>query len=228
MKTTFIYCLREPDTGSIRYVGKSDNPKKRLSSHLSEARDKNCHRKVWLHSLKSRGLRPVLEIVDEVPVEHWQQLEVAYIEFFKACGFDLTNNAAGGGGVCDPSPEVRERQRMCRLGKKLSTETRAKMSAAHKGENHPMYGKHQSDESKTKITAKKIGVKTVRNRSGFVGVSWDGINQQWKPHLCVATKRLHLGRFDKLEDAVFVHALAVDKYFFKNFLTNGLILRTIY
>ena len=41
-----------------------------------------------------------------------------------------------------------------RKGKKLPEETRKKMSEAHKGkcvgENHPMYGKHQSEETKEK------------------------------------------------------------------------------
>ena len=30
----------------------------------------------------------------------------------------------------------------------LSEETRRKMSEAHKGENHPMYGKHHTEETR--------------------------------------------------------------------------------
>lgn len=42
-------------------------------------------------------------------------------------------------------------------GKKLSDETKLKMSLARKGENHPMYGKHHSKESIKKISESKKG-----------------------------------------------------------------------
>ena len=42
-------------------------------------------------------------------------------------------------------------------GRKLSEETKKKLSEAKKGENHPMYGKHLSEEHKRKISESKIG-----------------------------------------------------------------------
>lgn len=215
LKTTFIYALKDPITEAVRYVGKSDNPRKRLSSHLGEARDRNCHRKVWLHSLKMQGLRPVLEIVDEVPEAEWQSWEAAYIDYYREAGCDLTNNTNGGDGVVNLSPEARKRMRAGRLGKKHSEETILKMCADRGGENHPMYGKQHTSESKLKVSAAKQGVKTERNTSGFVGVGRCKQTGRWKPHLCVAGVRLHLGRFENLEDAIFVRSLAVDKYSLK-------------
>lgn len=183
--------MKDPITGLIRYVGKSDNPKKRLSSHLGEARDRNCHRKVWLQSLKIQGLRPVLEILDEVPEEEWQSWEVAYIEHFREAGYDLTNNSAGGDGICNPSPATRELMRTRKLGRKISSETRAKMSAA------------------------RVRISRKDNTSGFVGVCWNKRKQRWIARIFVGKKHLSLGYFKQKEDAVFVHTLAVDKYFSK-------------
>lgn len=38
MNTKFIYTLSDPNTGLVRYVGKTNNIRKRLSSHLSNNR----------------------------------------------------------------------------------------------------------------------------------------------------------------------------------------------
>lgn len=47
---------------------------------------------------------------------------------------------------------------MSTKGLKFSDETKRKMSDAHKGEKHPMFGKHHSEESKQKILDKKRGI----------------------------------------------------------------------
>ena len=43
------------------------------------------------------------------------------------------------------------------LGKKLSEETKKRISESKKGENHPNYGKHHSEELKRKISKAKLG-----------------------------------------------------------------------
>jgi len=98
-KTVFIYALKEPDTGEIRYIGKSDNPERRLKSHLSSAKKAQSHRAYWIRSLQSLGKVPLLEILDEVLYEHWQAWEAAYIEFFRESGCKLVNGTPGGDGV---------------------------------------------------------------------------------------------------------------------------------
>jgi len=42
-------------------------------------------------------------------------------------------------------------------GKRLSKETKRKMSESRSGENHPLYGKHHSEESKKKMSLAKQG-----------------------------------------------------------------------
>ena len=50
-----------------------------------------------------------------------------------------------------------EHRRMHMKGKHHSLETKKKMSAAQKGEKHPLYGKHLSEETKRKISEAQKG-----------------------------------------------------------------------
>ncbi len=61
---TYIYALAEPETGEIRYVGKSTNPKNRISSHMSDAAPYRMRH--WALQLRSRSQRPKLVILREV------------------------------------------------------------------------------------------------------------------------------------------------------------------
>lgn len=96
MKTTFIYALNDPISGKCRYIGKSDAPKKRVKGHLSRAKQLKTHRDAWISGLLKVGLRPVVEILDEVPEYQWEFWEREYIRVFTAIGFDLTNHTEGG------------------------------------------------------------------------------------------------------------------------------------
>lgn len=138
MKTVFIYTLREPDTGEIRYVGKTEKPKQRLQAHLRRAGNEKSHRACWLNSLISRGLKPVMEVEDEAAEECWQQLEVAYIEFFLSQGCDLVNGTPGGDAppVNKGVPKTaRHRSNIsaAKIGVKCSKEHCENISRSHKG-----------------------------------------------------------------------------------------------
>lgn len=52
-----------------------------------------------------------------------------------------------------------EHQNLHHKGMQRSTETKRKMSEAHKGENNPLYGKHHSDETKRKMSEAHKGRK---------------------------------------------------------------------
>lgn len=165
--TTFIYALKEPDTGEIRYIGKANNPKNRLRDHLTDTG--RCHRVFWIQSLVNKGSRPLLEILDEVPIEYWQQWEVAYIEFFREEGNDLVNGTDGGEGLNNPSKETRERIGAASRGRKLSPETIAKIVAQTTGQKRSPEvcsrigdahrGKIVSEETRAKQSAAHLGVK---------------------------------------------------------------------
>ncbi len=147
---TFIYALKDPVSGAIRYIGKTDDLELRLRFHISDSKRQNNHKAHWIMALLAKGLQPILEIIDQVPMAEWQAAEAAYIQFFKEEGCNLANGTPGGEGFGSG------KHHPC-FGKKLSTEHRAKVSAAIKGEKNPQFGKPHSIETKAKISNAKKG-----------------------------------------------------------------------
>lgn len=121
MKTgnTNIYTLSCPDTGCVKYVGKTiKSLNDRLSEHISECRKKIYNKRTnWIRSLVSIGKTPKIELLDQVS-ENWVLCEMYWISQFKTWGFELKNMTDGGEGV---------------TGRVSSFETRLKMSKAQKG-----------------------------------------------------------------------------------------------
>jgi hypothetical protein len=98
MKTTFIYTLSDPDTLEIRYVGKANDIKYRLWSHIHEAKrnSRNLRKCNWIKKLLAQGKKPIIDIIEEVPIESWKDSEIYWISQFKAWGFNLINMTSGG------------------------------------------------------------------------------------------------------------------------------------
>lgn len=133
---TFIYSLCDPITEEVRYIGKTDQYlKQRLYSHIQESKsDKRSHKISWIKSLLSKGLKPLIKIVDEVPQDEWKYWECYYIELYKSRGYNLTNLTDGGqgGSGYKHTEESRERMRQSKLGQKLSEEHKNKISISIK------------------------------------------------------------------------------------------------
>jgi len=117
-----IYSLTDPRNGRVRYVGKTNNIRKRLCSHVQEAlhRQEHNHRCNWIRSLLSAGQTPSLSILESGDGD-WVVAEKKWIKNFRDAGYDLVNATDGGEGAEGYTP---------------SAETRAKMSRAHKGRSH--------------------------------------------------------------------------------------------
>jgi predicted DNA-binding protein YlxM (UPF0122 family) len=144
---TFIYTLSD-ESGNIRYIGKTNTPRKRLYSHIKECySNKKSHKISWIKSLLNKGERPIIEIIDIVPENEWKFWEVYWIEQFKQWGFKLTNQTEGGQGG---------------NGYKHSEESKLKMSISKKGIK-------LSEEHKQNISEKvksKFQESPAYNRSG--------------------------------------------------------------
>lgn len=100
--TNYIYTLYCPIADTVRYVGKTTNPEKRLKSHVSAARTNayKHHTSAWIRKLLSVGLEPHMEIIETVPEgESWQEAERAWIAKALIKGWRLTNSTAGGEGL---------------------------------------------------------------------------------------------------------------------------------
>jgi len=160
-ETTFIYGLSDPRTREIRYIGKADRPKIRFAAHIGAAKTnrEKSYKSNWIRSLLSKGLRPVLEIIDEVKITEWQAAEAAYIAFFREEGCPMVNSAPGGEGF-----GAQEYHPM--FGKPMPSETKAKIGAAQKGEKNHGFGKKRPPDVRARISASEKGrVFSVEHRA---------------------------------------------------------------
>lgn len=102
-----IYLLLDPRTNAPKYIGKTNDISIRMYGHLSE---KTLTKKNnWIKSLKNKGLKPTVEIIDEVPENEWQFWEMHYISLYKSWGFDLLNGDQGGLGAGRLSEETKRK-----------------------------------------------------------------------------------------------------------------------
>ncbi len=136
METTNIYVLIDPITNMIRYVGKANNVTQRYSAHLNRARKHQVHKKNWIENLKKQGLKPIIEIIDIVPIDEWVFWETYWISQMKTWGFDLINYTKGGDGCTFGNQTSFKKGHKSWLGKKHSEETKKKI-----GENNYSNGK---------------------------------------------------------------------------------------
>ena len=127
MKDINIYTLTDPETNQIRYVGATNNPKRRLAAHstLSRHVKNSYHLSRWLVQILSKNKKPIMGIIETFPYDYktWEVRENFWINFYRQRGFDLTNTKAG--GPCAPT--------FGRLGKKNSPEHIAKCVLARTG-----------------------------------------------------------------------------------------------
>lgn len=139
MKTVFIYALKDPRDGAVRYIGKANDPSFRFRRHLRAV--EGTHKANWIRQLRGLSLIPVLEILDEIPRSQWEFFERAYIKVYRESGALLTNLTKGGDGVEISCPVVLARMAAKRRGSKHSPEIRRKMSEAQTGEKNHRFGK---------------------------------------------------------------------------------------
>lgn len=94
---TFIYALVDPNTAEVRYIGKSDNPAKRLADHIRECTAQrygtsNQRKRAWINRLLSAGQKPVVIVLQELqPGEDWAHTEFCWGWHYRTRGADLVN-----------------------------------------------------------------------------------------------------------------------------------------
>lgn len=94
MKTK-IYTLSHPITKEIRYVGKTKfSLNDRLCKHML-TKEKN-HRANWIRKIKKAGLKPIIELIEEVDDYCWKESEIYWIEQLNQWNFRLLNSTKGG------------------------------------------------------------------------------------------------------------------------------------
>ena len=124
----FLYVLKCPESGRIRYVGiTTQRPERRLRQHLvtsaAVVASKTNHRLAWIRSLKLSGRAPVMCIVSEhSSVDELKDEEVLCLRALRLLGCDLVNNTDGGDGTS---------------GITFSEDSLRRMSESHLGKKRP-------------------------------------------------------------------------------------------
>lgn len=140
METTNIYVLIDPETQQVRYVGKANNISQRYKAHLNRARKHQIHKLNWINSLKVKRLKPIIEVIDVVPIKDWVFWETYWISQFKTWGFDLINYTHGGDGATFANQTSFKKGHIpYNLGQSFSQEVRDKISKSLLGlKNKPL------------------------------------------------------------------------------------------
>jgi group I intron endonuclease len=175
----YIYTLSDPETGFVRYVGKSFNIKQRLYYHIYDADKSNTRKNAWVRSLTNRGLTPTIEVIEELPnscVEEWGEAEKFWIASLKAMGCKLTNSDDGGLLGRRPSEETRKKIGEYSKRRIHSPETRAKIAASCKA--------RMTDEEKEHLRKKSTGLKHTEETKRRIAAAKSGIPRP--PHVRAA------------------------------------------
>jgi hypothetical protein len=137
VRTGHIYALAEPDTGEVRYVGKTLNGvERRVRGHVKSAHDGG---RLYVHNwLRKLDVPPQFIIIEALPEDELAEAEKYWIKFMRLTGARLTNLSYGGEGGS------------------LAEEVRARIGEANRGRSNPkasarLTGRKHSPERRAKL-----------------------------------------------------------------------------
>ena len=113
---TYIYALydvREPDI--IRYVGKSNDPKRRIKDHIRESKKTNTYKSNWIKSFDAEKFLAI-KILSSCQYENYQELEEYYVKKYKSV--KLTNSDETGQGNIGRKKELIDKS-IAKISKKV-------------------------------------------------------------------------------------------------------------
>jgi hypothetical protein len=124
--STRIYGLHDPDSGELRYVGKTVQPLGyRMRNHRYQAKRSDLHLQRWWRSCSSE---PVMRLIAIVEDYMGSVVERRLIAWHRKNGARLTNTTDGGEGTRAPkSPEHRAKISAALKGRRFTKEWREKI-----------------------------------------------------------------------------------------------------
>jgi len=152
-----IYCLCDPETSVIRYIGKAVNLYDRIRKHYKPSSLKGAtHKNNWIKSILNKGIRPKVNVLEVCNSENaLNECEIKWIAYYKSIGNDLTNGTEGGTGG-KMSPESIAKMVKTKKGKKLSSSHRNAISLGNTGKhgawNHSyIVSESHKEETRTSV-----------------------------------------------------------------------------
>lgn len=91
MRETHIYGLCNPGSNQIMYVGKADDVKRRLESHMAACEKLSSPKDVWLKGLKTDGVKPEVVILETCEESAWRARESHWIDHCRKLNENLKN-----------------------------------------------------------------------------------------------------------------------------------------
>jgi len=181
---------------------------------------------------RSKFKRKILKVCyNQKQLDAWEMIMIRkYNSTDKSIGYNILSGTANEFGCGSPAklPEVREKIRRKSIGRKLSEETRKKISKIHSGENSywygktgeqaPMYGKKLSEEAKKKISKVHKGKKVSENTRNKISIANSGKVRSNEVKLRISNKMK--GRFVGSKHPMF------GKVWINNGVENKVILKT--
>lgn len=209
----------------VRYVGKTNNPSKRLKDgHIPSSKGGSTHTAHWIAKLLSEGVRPFMVIVDSFQTdEQALEAERRWIPHYRASGADLTNATEGGEGMAGytPTDETRKRLGDARRGKPQSKECIEKRAARLRGMKRTEEQRKRMSESAKARGSNNQGIKPRRkSSSAFVGVYWNAASGKWGARARVDGKDRFFGYHLTEEEAAVVYDAAAFLYYGAGARTN--------
>jgi hypothetical protein len=119
----YIYTLSDPITMEIKYVGQTNEPKRRFNDHISSSINENSdlyntYKARWIRKIISNDLMPIIKIVEECEnLEQSNLREKYHIDKFTNEGCRLTNSYVS--DVTEFSKDTKEKMSNAKKGKKL-------------------------------------------------------------------------------------------------------------
>lgn len=173
MTVPYTYLLKHDPTGKlyygVRYAKGCDPSELWVTYKTSSKYVKNLIEEFGENSF-SYEVRKVFKDVSSART--WESKVLKRMRVVSRCDFiNMTDNISispeaaskGKNGKSFPiSEETKQKMRLIKLGKKMSEETKVKMSEKGKlrvGKNNPMFGKKMSEETRTKMRLAKLGKK---------------------------------------------------------------------
>lgn len=97
-KQGIIYCLKDPISMEIRYIGKTiQTTKRRLQEHIRDCRKYSHYNACWINGLVVKGYKPLIEVVELCNSNNLNEREIHWIKYYRQF-YKLTNLTDGGDG----------------------------------------------------------------------------------------------------------------------------------
>jgi group I intron endonuclease len=204
-KIIYVYVLTDPRyPDDVRYVGITDNSKRRLKAHIDDAKNgKKNHRTNWINSLLRDGLKPVMTEIDETNSENWQACEMGWIAYHRDMGCNLVNSTDGGDGLLNPNEATRNKMSESRRGKIQSDETRKRQSIAQRGKivsevtckrlSESTRGKPKSEQHRRRMSETRPNKRAILQYDSFGHFirQWDSARQAGRE---LGINQSHIGK----------------------------------